>query len=172
MVATFGSEGVDHALTSEGADASEDGTGRGTPIVAYALTSRNDRNDRNDREENWVVAAPSTPDAPPMALAENQRGEVIESAVHHQLTTGGGKPAQGYPAVRTGTAVRRLSPRECERLQGLPDDWTRWLADGSEQSDSARYREIGNSVAVPVAEWITRRIVAAEARLVAARGAA
>ena len=169
MVATFGSEGVDHALTSEGADASEDGTGRGTPIVAYALTSRNDR---NDREENWVVAAPSTPDAPPMALAENQRGEVIESAVHHQLTTGGGKPAQGYPAVRTGTAVRRLSPRECERLQGLPDDWTRWLADGSEQSDSARYREIGNSVAVPVAEWITRRIVAAEARLVAARGAA
>ena len=61
-----------------------------------------------------------------------------------------------------GQAVRRLTPRECERLQGFPDDWTRWLADGAEQSDSARYRELGNAVAVPVAAWITGRLAAAE----------
>ena len=42
-----------------------------------------------------------------------------------------------------GEAVRRLTPRECERLQGFPDDWTRWLADGTGQPDSARYRRAG-----------------------------
>jgi DNA (cytosine-5)-methyltransferase 1 len=57
--------------------------------------------------------------------------------------------------VHTRTAVRRLTPLECERLQGFPDGWT------AGQSDSVRYRELGNSVAVPVVEWITRRIVAA-----------
>ena len=50
--------------------------------------------------------------------------------------------------------VRRLTPVECERLQGLPDGWTSGL------SDSARYRMLGNSVAVPVVEWIARRMKA------------
>lgn len=54
---------------------------------------------------------------------------------------------------------RRLTPRECERLQGFPDDWTRWGADGEEISDSARYKMIGDAVTVPVAEWIGRRIM-------------
>ena len=48
--------------------------------------------------------------------------------------------------------VRRLTPTECERLQGFPDGWT----DG--QSDSTRYKQLGNAVAVPVAEWIGKRI--------------
>lgn len=55
--------------------------------------------------------------------------------------------------------VRRLTPRECERLQGFPDDWTAWGADGP-QSDSARYRQLGNAVAVPCAQWIGQRILA------------
>jgi DNA (cytosine-5)-methyltransferase 1 len=59
-------------------------------------------------------------------------------------------------------AVRRLTPREWERLQGFPDDWTRWAADGRQQSDSARYGRLGNAVAVPVAAWITRRLAAAD----------
>lgn len=60
--------------------------------------------------------------------------------------------------VFAGPAVRRLTPRECERLQGFPDNWTRWTADGKEQSDSARYRQLGNAVAVPVIGWLMRRI--------------
>jgi DNA (cytosine-5)-methyltransferase 1 len=48
--------------------------------------------------------------------------------------------------------VRRLTPRECERLQGFPDDWTAGF------SDSVRYRMLGNAVAVPVAQWIARRL--------------
>lgn len=61
-------------------------------------------------------------------------------------------------------AVRRLTPLllECERLQAFPDEWTRWDADGREQSDSARYRQLGNAVCVAVVEWIMRRLVAAD----------
>jgi DNA (cytosine-5)-methyltransferase 1 len=54
----------------------------------------------------------------------------------------------------TPTAVRRLTPRECERLMGWPDDHTRWRADGTEQADSQRYRQCGNGVAAPVAAWL------------------
>lgn len=54
-------------------------------------------------------------------------------------------------------AVRRLTPRECERLQGFPDDWT--MIDGDKTPDAPRYRALGNAVAVPVAEWIGRRIM-------------
>ena len=49
--------------------------------------------------------------------------------------------------------VRRLTPTECERLQGFPDGWT----DG--QADSNRYKQMGNAVAVPVVEWIISRMV-------------
>jgi len=52
--------------------------------------------------------------------------------------------------------IRRLTPTECERLQGFPDGWT------ANQADSARYRQLGNAVAVPVAEWIGRRIVSVD----------
>jgi DNA (cytosine-5)-methyltransferase 1 len=54
------------------------------------------------------------------------------------------------------TAVRRLTPTECERLQGFPDGWT------SGQNDGARYRQMGNAVAVPVVEWIIKRLVAVD----------
>jgi hypothetical protein len=61
------------------------------------------------------------------------------------------KASQQPPSV-TGTSVRRLTPVECERLQGFPDDWT------AGQSDSARYKQMGNAVAVPVVEWIIQGI--------------
>jgi site-specific DNA-cytosine methylase len=51
--------------------------------------------------------------------------------------------------------VRRLTPKECERLQGFPDDWT------ADQADSNRYKQCGNAVAVPVVEWIITRIISA-----------
>ena len=49
--------------------------------------------------------------------------------------------------------VRRLTPKECERLQGFPDDWT------VSQADSSRYKMMGNAVTVPVVEWIIKRMV-------------
>jgi len=64
-----------------------------------------------------------------------------------RMGTGG----NNMPMVAT-TQVRRLTPLECERLQGFPDDWTEG------QSDTNRYKQTGNAVAVPVVEWIIQGI--------------
>ena len=50
--------------------------------------------------------------------------------------------------------IRRLTPVECERLQGYPDNWTKYGADGTEIADTARYRAIGNSICVFCAERV------------------
>jgi DNA (cytosine-5)-methyltransferase 1 len=55
-------------------------------------------------------------------------------------------------------AVRRLTPLECERLMGWPDDHTRYKADGTEQADTHRYKQCGNGVATPVARWVAEHI--------------
>jgi DNA (cytosine-5)-methyltransferase 1 len=68
--------------------------------------------------------------------------------VHHTLRAG----TKQSTGVLTST-VRRLTPTECERLQGFPDGWT------DEQADSNRYKQMGNAVAVPVVEWIIGRLV-------------
>lgn len=70
-------------------------------------------------------------------------------------------PNAGATSIGMGvhtTGVRRLTPRECERLMGWPDDHTRWTADGREVSDSRRYAMCGNGVVAPVAEWIGLRL--------------
>ena len=56
-------------------------------------------------------------------------------------------------------AVRRLTPLECERLMGWPDDHTRYKADGTEQADTHRYKQCGNGVASPVAQWIAKHLL-------------
>lgn len=111
-----------HALTSQGHDASEDGTGRGTPIVAFQPQAAGD---------SAMSIGPTSP-----CLQRTQRASIAGD----------------------GT-VRRLTPLECERLQGAPDGWT----DG--QSDSARYRQLGNAVAVPVFEWVAQRLVDVDAQI-------
>ncbi|MCG9081256.1 DNA cytosine methyltransferase [Laribacter hongkongensis] len=62
------------------------------------------------------------------------------------------------PHALTGVAVRRLTPVECERLQGFPDGWTDVPYRGKPAADSPRYKAIGNSMAVPVMSWIGKRI--------------
>jgi len=63
------------------------------------------------------------------------------------------------PALLTASQVRRLTPRECERLQGAPDDWTLVPnAKGKPMADGPRYKMLGNSFAVPVIRWIGQRI--------------
>jgi DNA (cytosine-5)-methyltransferase 1 len=83
---------------------------------------------------------------------------VYENAVTQALNQQGGKPGQGYQAVRSGMQVRRLTPRECERLQGFPDDYTLIPYRGKPAADGPRYKALGNSMAVPVMAWIGRRI--------------
>jgi len=63
------------------------------------------------------------------------------------------------PAVATDSVVRRLTPVECERLMGWPDNHTLNRADGKTNSDSTRYKMCGNGVATPVARWIAEQLL-------------
>jgi DNA (cytosine-5)-methyltransferase 1 len=111
---------VAHSLRGEGFDASEDGTGRGTPLVPVADTLTS----------NW----------------------------HKSNGASAGNNAGMINPVFHGPAVRRLTPRECERLQGFPDDYTLVNARGKAAADGPRYKALGNSMAVPVMRWIGERI--------------
>ncbi len=116
---------VSPALTNEGHDSSEDGRGR----HAFALTFEPYHDEHDGRGANFRP-----------------------TDSHGALR---GPNGTDNALVKIAHGVRRLTPVECERLQGFPDNWT----DG--QSDSARYRQLGNAVAVPVVEWLARRIVEA-----------
>ena len=70
--------------------------------------------------------------------------------------------AQGGTAVMSAMQVRRLTPRECERLQGFPDDYTLVQHRNKPAADGPRYKALGNSMAVPVMAWIGRRIAMVE----------
>jgi DNA (cytosine-5)-methyltransferase 1 len=187
---------ISHCLNAGGFDASEDGTGRGTPLIAepYTLAIRG-RGDSHDLEyrQDGVANAILTPNGGrggigvgavafdarqsnvlqygnlsgpldtngtsiAVAFAENQRAELTLNDTAGSLKVGGGKPGQGYPAVMQHMAVRRLTPRECERLQGFPDDYTAIPYRGKLAADGPRYKALGNSMAVPVMHWIGRRI--------------
>jgi DNA (cytosine-5)-methyltransferase 1 len=97
-----------------------------------------------------------------LAFAQNSRGEVRleggDGSHTGAISHGGGKPGQGYPAVAGRVGVRRLTPTECERLQGFPDSHTLVEHRGKMAADGPRYKAIGNSMAVPVMRWIGKRI--------------
>ena len=80
--------------------------------------------------------------------------------------TSGDRHAVAYDIESTmpgpSMKVRRLTPLECERLMGWPDNHTRYKADGTEQADSHRYRQCGNGVASPVAQWVAEQIAKVE----------
>jgi DNA (cytosine-5)-methyltransferase 1 len=79
------------------------------------------------------------------------------------LRTGGNDHADIYNSVATAMQVRRLTPVECERLQGFPDNYTNipWRK-SAESPDGPRYKALGNSMAVPVMRWIGERIAVVE----------
>ena len=115
------------------------GGGSSHPMVSYALTSRNDRNDRNDREDNYVLedshrvprmSPPLTSEGHdasedgtgrqaliPMAFSPNTGGDVRLGYAREAPALNTSQPA----GVQSGAAVRRLTPRERERLQGFPE---------------------------------------------------
>lgn len=258
---------IAHTLRGEGFDASEDGTGCGTPLVSVAIQKRaiSENSASGPQGEGYQKDLAYTLEArnkvQSVAFAENSRGELRlqsgEGQIVDPLTTGGGKPGQGQACVafdckgaevhytedgshptlrsmghlsshrnggghaavafdlrgRTGGAmpegphdtsnlraasggssrsyiahpwsVRRLTPRECERLQGFPDDHTLIPRDRKRvvknmedevqylfseypdmtpedaimlAADGSRYKALGNSMAVPVVRWIMDRI--------------
>lgn len=197
---------ISHALNTanNGKGCSEDGTGRGVPIIAAPASA--------------ILTAHDA-----VAFAQNNRGEVRLESGHGQVTgtvMSQGKPGYGMPAIASvairgrkhgataelgedlsptwrasrggvdkghmllpsydvhfrydpaparedGTPdwstwrVRRLMPVECERLQGLPDDYTLVTYRGKPAADGPRYRAIGNSMAVPCIAWLGDRLLQA-----------
>jgi len=206
---------ISHALNtaSNGKGCSEDGTGRGIPIIAFTA--------QGCGADAMMELAPTLRAAgvvPAVAFAQNSRGELRLESGHGQiagaLSTGGGKPGQGLPmvlsvalcgrteglaaelggnlspALRASSGgsdkghvllpdyeahfgydrsipsvgdwsqwrVRRLMPLECERLQGMPDNYTLVPYRGKLAADAPRYKAIGNSMAVPCVAWLGQRL--------------
>ena len=98
------------------------------------------------------------------------RGAVKEKDEAKFLTSFG-RPDEPFPSLLASSAnsfsfwyegedwrkeggIRYLTPLECERLQGLPDHWTAYGCEGETISDRARYRALGNSIALPCAEYV------------------
>lgn len=81
-------------------------------------------------------------------------GHGVADEKSHTLDGANGQAICG----RSLTQVRRLTPKECERLQGFPDDWTNIPTKGKDCPDGPRYKALGNSMAVPVMAWIGKRL--------------
>lgn len=133
---------VAHSLRAEGFDASEDGTGRWTPLVATPLTSgghptSNTPGRRKEDDTNIVAFNASGGGEKDISARDN---------LANPVTGSNGDPG----AIASLLGVRRLTPVECERLQGFPDGWT----DIGDTADSPRYSALGDAVTVNVAEWI------------------
>lgn len=169
---------VVHALRGEGFDASEDGTGRGTPLVAIAFDNHNGATTgdvAHTVRSNCGAALPMVAHSlntsgqrndgtvetfVPVVFQETESGTRESGTAGTQCAGGPGRDPVGT-RVRTAMGVRRLTPRECERLQGFPDDYTRIpyrKKSAGRCPDSPRYKAIGNSKAVPVVRWIAERI--------------
>lgn len=111
--------------------ASEPGMKQQTHVASLAIRGRGDGRDMEANEDGTANAL---------------------------LTPNGGRDGIGPGAVCNGMQVRRLTPRECERLQGFPDDYTLIPHRGKPAADGPRYKALGNSMAVPCMHWIGKRI--------------
>jgi DNA (cytosine-5)-methyltransferase 1 len=154
---------LSHALRGEGFDAGEDGTGRGTPLVPVAFSCK----------DYGADAGPISPTLRAMGHAGSHpnAGGQLAVAIQEVGISEPGNPMftlQAHPqsdsssrqtGVRIGMSVRRLTPTECERLQGFPDGWTAIKHRKKPAADGPRYKALGNSMAVPVLRWIGERIM-------------
>ena len=203
---------VAHSLRAGGFDASEDGTGRGMPLVPIAFSAKDYGADAGDTaptlramnnsdshanrggqiaiaiqeravSENpaagpdgagfrqdgaaYTLEARSVPQAVAFDLRGRDGGAMMEGPNETaSIRAASGGSSRSYVAQEADElvwAVRRLTPTECERLQGFPDDYTdvpwrrrNWTPDGS------RYKALGNSMAVNVMGWLGERIETAE----------
>ena len=225
-----------HSLRAEGFDASEDGTGRGTPLVTVGALACNTGPNGHDAGNFACNQAVDAGHVLPISIrtaqtssngcgindegtsytldgaqgqaiafdckASGQNGFGVGEIAGTMRSMGhagshqnvGGHQAVAftaseqsnsfawekdyYPAldcqvpndtsniqkgVRQGMQVRRLTPRECERLQGFPDDYTLIPVRGKPAADGPRYKALGNSMAVPVMRWIGERIAMVDA---------
>jgi DNA (cytosine-5)-methyltransferase 1 len=161
---------VSHALRAEGFDASEDGTGRGTLTIAIQERAISENHNAGpdgagvrDDGASYTLEARSVCQAVAFDTTQvTSKGNYSNPKPGdpcHPLAAGAHPPA-----IATTWAVRRLTPTECERLQGFPDGFTDVPWRGKDHApDGRRYKALGNSFAVNVVQWIGRRIEMVEA---------
>jgi DNA (cytosine-5)-methyltransferase 1 len=199
---------ITHSLRADGFVASEDGSGRGTPLIAICfdetqITSATNRCNPQAGDPSHPLVAGARPPtiafsckdhgadsahdvaptlramghdgshataggqlaiAEPFTLASRGRNGLHEleyrqdGVANALLTPSGGRDGMGIGAIASGYAVRRLTPRECERLQGFEDDYSLIPYRGKPAADGPRYKALGNSMAVPVMRWLGQRI--------------
>jgi DNA (cytosine-5)-methyltransferase 1 len=172
---------IQERAISENADAGPDGKGWRDDGTAYTLEARqvpqavafaqNQRDELRTMDVAGALAAePGTKQqtylAEPYTIME--RGRSGEQSLEYRndgtanaiLTPNGGRAGMGVGAIaHEQWAVRRLTPTECERLQGFPDNYTDiGNGRGGPTPDGPRYKALGNSMAVNVMRWIGRRI--------------
>lgn len=144
---------ITHALKAEGADASEDGTGRGNPIIAFNWNAQPDQ--INFSEDSTTALTCSQ--GPAIGFQDDTTPKVSVESIGALRADAGGQGA----CVSSRMQVRRLTPLECERLQGFPEHYTQ-IPYGKKPStncpDGPRYKALGNSWAVPVFRWVGERI--------------
>lgn len=129
-----------HALTAEGFDASEDHSTDGTTHATGCGSKQG--------SASVAVAFDTTQITSKQNYSNPKPGDPC-----HPLAAG-----SHAPAVATSAQVRRLTPVECARLQGFPDDYLDIIYRGKPAADGPRYKALGNSWAVPVVRWIGKRI--------------
>jgi DNA (cytosine-5)-methyltransferase 1 len=118
---------------------------------------------RIGRDSSDFIAQPTEPTVFQPGTMVRLGGGVWDGTVptlRAEAKRGDNEPHIAIHGGESTMAVRRLTPLECERLMGWPDDHTLIKADGTIQADSHRYKQAGNGVASPVAQWIAKHILA------------
>lgn len=125
--------------------------------ITFDMTHANDVIRENHGSVNTLQARMGTGgNQVPLVYSRPSYAEVKEDTTFVTLRASGGCNGGGSENLIYGEMLRKLTPLECERLQGLPDNWT--LIDDKSCSDSARYKAIGNGMAQPCADFVIRRV--------------
>ena len=134
------------------------GTGGGNVPIALQDVSGRDKAQNgkgwNDEGVSYTVDATATQGVAQPVVLMDQGGSVINTSQDGIVGTLRRETHGHEPSIVQNMAVRRLTPIECERLQGFPDDYTNIPG----AADTNRYKALGNSMAVPVMKWIGKRI--------------
>ena len=175
------SHDVAHSLRAGGFDASEDGTGRGTPLIAHSLRAQPGASHRADSESYIPIthtigtqSGKATEDGTgrgalvtclftgqgPRCRCRERPGPASARWWPHRKPREKKKKKKKKPPDRVQRQYRHSSCRQCEKLQGFEPGYTAVTYRGKPAADGPRYKALGNSMAIPVVAWIGERIAA------------
>ena len=124
--------------------------------VATSLTCTSNNQRMPDKGKMQMIVQPTYSLQGAGQTSKSANGSGINEEVSFTLST------VDVHGVAQSMAVRRLTPMDCERLQGFPDGYTDIKLNGKPTPDGPRYKALGNSMAVPVMRWIGQRIEAVD----------